>query len=205
MNKQDFEDAFIAKLSGIAKYKNENEIILNSGIGQNTIEFLNDSPSLIKIRYYDPSGFKIQETDYKNGKLHGKKIVWHSNGLRNREIHYKHDEVHGKFIEWYPNGMKATEGNYKNGLHHGKYAGWFKSGIKQWEANYKNGQQHGKYTDWYEDGNIKWQVDYKNGKLQGKRIKWGLDKIKTVEETYLLGQLVSQHNTYHNYIEEKQK
>ena len=115
MNQQDFENAFIAKLSGIVEYKNENEMWWEDNERKVTIEFLNDSASSAKVREYYKNGNIQWEADYQNGKLHGKYIVWDVNGNKLWEDNYQNGKKHGKSINWYENGNKCWEENYLNG------------------------------------------------------------------------------------------
>jgi len=139
MNQQDFENAFIAKLSGIVEYKNKNEIWWEDNEHKVTIEFLNDSASFTKVRTY-----------YDNGN-----IQWEKN--------YQNDKQHGEYIEWYENGNKNLEENYQNDKLYGKSISWFKDGNKQWERNYQNSKLHGKCIRWSNNGNKEYEVDFKNG------------------------------------------
>ena len=76
MDQQDFENVFIAKLSGIAEYKNKNEMWYENNENKVTIEFLNDSISIVKVRKYYENGNKKWVENYLNGKRHGKFISW---------------------------------------------------------------------------------------------------------------------------------
>jgi len=93
MNQQDFENAFIAKLSGIAEYKNENEIWWECNGTRVTIEFLNDSASFTKVREYYKSGNKQWERNYQNGLLHGKYIRWFEDGNKSLEENYQNGKL----------------------------------------------------------------------------------------------------------------
>ena len=117
MNRQDFENAFIAKLSGIAEHKNknENEIWWECNGTRITIEFLNDSAFSAKVREYYKNGNKQWERNYQNDKQHGEYIRWFENGNKQLETNYQNDERHGKYICWYENGNKEYEAFYQNG------------------------------------------------------------------------------------------
>jgi antitoxin component YwqK of YwqJK toxin-antitoxin module len=75
------QEAFIAKLSGIAEYKNPNEIWWENEYGNKiTIEFINNSVSNVIVRGYYENGNKKYEVEYQNGKLNGRTIYWYKNG-----------------------------------------------------------------------------------------------------------------------------
>jgi uncharacterized protein len=113
---QILEDAFIAKLSGIAEYKNEKEIWWKESNLKFTIEFLNDSVSNVILRSYYYTGIKREETNYKNGKVNGKHISWYQNGQKFMETNYKNDKMHGKRTIWFGNGIIESSEDYINGI-----------------------------------------------------------------------------------------
>ena len=97
MNLIDFRNIFIAKLSGIAEYKNENEIWCKERGVDVTIEFLNNSIFFVKVRRYYNNGNKFWEQNYKVGERHGKYICWFEDGNKNLEENYQN----GKLIKTY--------------------------------------------------------------------------------------------------------
>ena len=89
INKQTFHDVYIAKLSGIAEYKNEKEMWReDSDDGKFTIEFIDDSISKVIVRLYHENGNKYWERNYADGKLHGKHIGWYEIGNKRWEENY---------------------------------------------------------------------------------------------------------------------
>ena len=111
------QDAFIAKLSGIAEYKNPNEIWWENEWGDKlTIEFIDNSISSFIVRRYYACGNKSYEAEYQNGESHGKETRWYKNGNKSYEREYQNGLQHGKAIGWYQNGNKWYEEEYQNGL-----------------------------------------------------------------------------------------
>jgi hypothetical protein len=78
-NNQMLQDAYIAKLSGIAEYKNEKEIWWENTIGERiTIEFVDDIVTdAIVRRYYSNS--KHWECSITDGIIYGLRI-WNLDG-----------------------------------------------------------------------------------------------------------------------------
>lgn len=56
-----------------------------------------------------------RETDYKDGKLHGPDVTYHSNGNLKAEYYYKDGLYDGRFREWYASAHLRVEGNYSVG------------------------------------------------------------------------------------------
>lgn len=71
---------------------------------------------LIKETEYYPNHFKKMEGEFKEGKRHGKWIVWYDNGNPWSEGHYKNGKRNGKSITWFENGKMRYEGKYKDDL-----------------------------------------------------------------------------------------
>ena len=135
------QEVFIAKLSGIAKYKTPNEIWWENEQGDKiTIEFINNSVSNFIIREYYESGNKVYEAEFKNEEIHGKETIWYENGNKDFEVEYQNGKRYGRAIWWYEDGSKECEAKYQNGKQHGKYIGWYENGNKRYEKEYQNGK-----------------------------------------------------------------
>jgi len=71
----------------------------------------------------------------------GRNIGTDNNGRMKFDTNYKDGKPHGKQSSWFKNGLKSSEENYKDGKAHGKRTWWHKNGQKWLEENYKDGQQ----------------------------------------------------------------
>jgi antitoxin component YwqK of YwqJK toxin-antitoxin module len=108
-------DVYTALLSGLT-YKTGNEIHWNDKNGNPiTIEPIDINQNKYIIRRYFKNGQKHWETEYQNGKRHGKSINWYESGNKWFEAKYQNGKLHGKNIYWYENGNKAYEHKYQNG------------------------------------------------------------------------------------------
>lgn len=92
-----------------------------------------------KICYYYCNGQKESDYSYINGKLHGRFVEYHENGVIKTIIHYKDDKKHGEFIYYYENGNKNSECNFVNGKIHGKEITYDINGNKKLERHYVDG------------------------------------------------------------------
>ena len=55
---------------------------------------------------------EFSESDYVNGKRHGKYTIWHENGVKSYEAFYLNQIQVGKELSWYDNGKKQSETDY---------------------------------------------------------------------------------------------
>ena len=113
INEQTFKDAYIAKLTGIAEYKNENEIWWENPDCEwrMTIEFVDNSISFTKVRYYKDGNKRVEENRI-NGKLNGKYISWHEDGSKCREQNFVDGRLNGTWTSWNKDGTKYREESY---------------------------------------------------------------------------------------------
>ena len=95
--------------------------------------------------WYNRTGNKLYEEEYKDGKKEGKWFKWYWSGNKMCEEEYKDGKPEGKWTEWWGNGTKKEEGEFKNGKKEGKWIEWWDDGNKINEEEYKNGKQEGKW------------------------------------------------------------
>ncbi|MDB9854081.1 hypothetical protein OAC91_02475 [Candidatus Marinimicrobia bacterium] len=89
----------------------------------------------------------------KNGKLHGRYLVYENGTLKNSST-FKNHKKDGLTTNWYENGQKSFERTWKDGIEDGLETQWFKNGQKKEERTYKDGEWiSGK--GWNEDGSVK--------------------------------------------------
>jgi len=58
---------------------------------------------------------KEQESEWMNGKKHGKNTWWSQNGQKEGESEYRDGKLHGKWVLLYENGQKKYEFEYHDG------------------------------------------------------------------------------------------
>jgi antitoxin component YwqK of YwqJK toxin-antitoxin module len=115
INEQTFQDAYIAKLSGVAEYNNEKEIWWDVGEERFTIEFVNDSVSKAIVRSYFDGGRLRRESNYENGVIHGKLITYWDNGNKCIEKYFKNGWSHGRLIVWSIDGLVVSDTVWEDG------------------------------------------------------------------------------------------
>jgi antitoxin component YwqK of YwqJK toxin-antitoxin module len=82
-----------------------------------------ESPYTGKAHRKYPSGKKLSEVNFKNGRMDGLQLAWHENGQKKHEVNYKNgNPFDGLTTVWHENGQRFLEENHKDGkLISGKY------------------------------------------------------------------------------------
>ncbi|MFA5024089.1 MAG: hypothetical protein WC523_03995 [Patescibacteria group bacterium] len=89
-DKEDIEGIFILWLSGIAKMKDDKEIVCDiDGVEYATFEFPTKSPNYVICRAYYRDGKKRWEYEYRDGLQHGWAKGWDMSGRKWYKYKYK--------------------------------------------------------------------------------------------------------------------
>jgi uncharacterized protein len=149
--------------------------------------------------HYLPSGDKIQQTDYKDGSWHGKKIEWDATGkVKTLEADYFEGQLRGKLQVWYSDGKPRAVSNFIHGVEEGLHRTWHETGKLASEIEFHDGQKSGSAREWFPDGQIKMQSRYRNGALQGLLTQWYPDGVKHSEVNYVDGEMQGTQTQWHD-------
>lgn len=74
--------------------------------------------------------------DYREGKWHGRFIIYFSNGNIDTERNYKLDMLHGRFFRGTKEGLPIVKGQYRNGKMHGTWQYYDANGNLKEKINY---------------------------------------------------------------------
>jgi hypothetical protein len=75
---------------------------------------------------------------------------------------------HGKGILYYPNRQICYDGEWKDGKRHGKGTSYYSNGKFHYIGEWKDDKYDGKGTSYYPDGKIHYIGEWKDGKYDGK-------------------------------------
>ncbi|NIJ46158.1 antitoxin component YwqK of YwqJK toxin-antitoxin module [Wenyingzhuangia heitensis] len=90
-------------------------------------------------KYYDGKRNIILTEEYKDGNLHGERVVYFNNGKKAEESHYINGKLDGVSIRYSQKGTVLHEMSYKNGLLHGRTKFYETNGdIKETGLYYKD-------------------------------------------------------------------
>ena len=92
------------------------------------------------VRFY-PSGQRVWEENYNEGKLDGLQTIWYEGGQKKSEGNNKDGYPHGLWTQWYPNGQKLIEEKYKNGKLHGLVISYNEDGTEKVRYTFKDGER----------------------------------------------------------------
>ena len=131
--------------------------------------------------YYDSTGVKTEEIEFRNGAVHGRLTYFFSNGKIQNQGEFRNGIMNGHYVENYLNGEPKIEGFYKLGHKDSTWTYYNGSGLKYreerhfhdtmllvnyWEDGKKQTVKDGKgtFTTYYQSGQIKETGFYLNGR-----------------------------------------
>lgn len=109
--------------------------------------------------------------------LHGPWWIYNKRGKLSSRGAYRNGKRHGRWLVWRNWGtIKAGEANYRNGKLHGRW--WWQSGCGIERKHYRNGKLHGYYSDTcdttYTTG------AYRHGRKHGRWITHSLNSLNKI-------------------------
>tara|TARA_B100000686_G_C16123640_1_gene633900 strand:+ start:115 stop:501 length:387 start_codon:yes stop_codon:yes gene_type:complete len=79
------------------------------------MKLINKKNELV-IKYFENKEYGVRsETNYKDGKPHGKEIIYWEGGKKHKVWNYKKGLLHGDFENFNPNGTLYSNGKFKEG------------------------------------------------------------------------------------------
>lgn len=152
------------------------DITNEDGVVIQQIEYMNGVPDGRGITYDVNTRQKVQDMQFKEGKLHGEMIVYDQVGNITAKLNYDNGVLSGP-CEFYMDGKLILSGQYANGQYDGKltYYDTFQNIVK--EENYENGLKNGKSVSYAPNHQVLKSETYLNGKLNGVSVSFypGLD------------------------------
>lgn len=148
--------------------KNEIEAFVKDGIGERLIR-TNEGRLIAKEQIQD--GFPTKHEDfyenrsplsiayYKNGLLHGEKIIFTQTGEPSTVEEYVDGKLHGKVVK-FENGAPAIETYYLNGLKNGVETHFIDGKTVVQKLTWFGDKKHGPCTYYAEDGSAQVQYYY---------------------------------------------
>ena len=148
--------------------------------------YINQEKDSVWTHYNEKQELIFKET-YKNGELHGEKIIYFSPkdaGTKQkptvlRSIPYKNGELHGVMIEYFPDGIVKRKTSYVDGMRHGKIEHFHPGGrlfiVERWKKN----QKHGWWITYDETGKEMGRKYFYHGEeLEGDKLEKKLKELK---------------------------
>lgn len=138
--------------------------------------------------HYDPRERLSYKETFKNGELHGKKIIYfvtssspNQNNKKeiSQELHYENGRLNGPTKEYFPGGTLKLEGKYKEGKFDGVVKRYHPNGKLHLLERYKDRRRHGWWITY--DNNEKElgrKYYYKGRALEGEELKKKMEYFK---------------------------
>ena len=124
------------------------------------------------ISFYEGTTSIIEKGLINNGLREGIwKAYYPNSDMIRQESNYIQGQMHGKLVVYYENGNIYTEGNYENELKEGEWTWNYDSGYIQCSVNYVNDQKEGVQQFWSESGSKNKEEIYENGVLISEKIQ----------------------------------
>lgn len=108
---------------------------------------IDDKNNLNRFRSWDENGNKLIYFYNKNCNFHGTYRRWHGERIL-EESCYLNGELHGRRIMWHSNGKLKLYSYYQRGLLHGRFRQWYFTGKIQIDCYYKNDKLHGMHKEY---------------------------------------------------------
>lgn len=108
-------------------------------------------------------GVLVERATYKDGKLNGKRNMFHKNGQVEIDENYINDQLTGTYTTYYEDGTVSQEANYINGKMEGMIKSYYKSGQLREEVLMVDNNENGPFKEYHENGKLKWEGAFLNG------------------------------------------
>jgi len=136
--------------------------------------------------YYSPPGYVSYKESFRNGLLHGEKIVFYPPENERstaqqiyQQYFYVNGLLEGPVKEFFPDGKLKLDGMYVKDQFHGEVKKYHPNGKLFFHERYKHGKRHGWWATYDEKGKELGRVLYQNGhELKGKLEKKKLEELK---------------------------
>lgn len=113
---------------------------------------------------YDSQGKKMEEANYVNDTLHGKRILFFSSGHVEAVENYEKGQMTGLYQTFYDGSEQVElEGEYKNEIMQGSWKRYYKSGQLMEDVTFADNNENGPFIEYYDNGNLKAKGTYLNG------------------------------------------
>lgn len=133
---------------------------------------------------YYPSGKMRSLTEYKGGKIHGKRTRFYESGIGMSEEYYQNGLKQRKCLEFYENGNTKENSMWRNGQRNGATTTFYPTGKMKEMGVYLDGVPHGNWDLYDENGRIRSRGAYKAGKKTGVWQIYDEKGAKIKEEKY---------------------
>jgi antitoxin component YwqK of YwqJK toxin-antitoxin module len=136
------------------------------------------------------------ETEYRDGKLHGREAAWSKDGTPRFLGRYEDGEMAGTWNTWHDDGTLLMTREYTAGRLHGTLREFHRNGTVARESVYAQGKDAGPTTTWHEDGSLECVMPHTDGKRQGEAVWYHRNGRVAARGTYVDDRLDGTYRTW---------
>ena len=138
---------------------------------------------------YFITGIKAGQGEFFNGKISGRRILYHKNGQISSDVEYTNGLPNGLEQKFNSDGILIQKGVFKNGKEIGIWEKYHPNGQLQQKSTFdQNGNLDGETISFYSSGKLKMKSQYKTGIYIKDKINDKLFELyNTAQEQYKLG------------------
>ena len=104
---------------------------------------------------YFPNGKVEQQSDYKNNKLDGNRILFYENGDTLIVESYKKAQYEGPYKSYFSGNVLESEGKYVNGTMDGEWRFYHDNKQIKEVVQFKENEENGPFIEYHKNGNLK--------------------------------------------------
>lgn len=186
--------SFLILISGCSFFKKEQLS------GATEFIYVNSADKKIKSKdrllYYDSlmftgkifevkEGDTLRMSEYKNGKLNGKEVIYYSPGKIKEERYYADGNKTGEHKGWWESGRLRFIYHFKDDMFDGNVKVWNVNGMLFNDFNYVKGQEEGLQQAWFPNGDVQANYVAKNNRKYGIT---GVKNCQTITGEYSVNQ-----------------
>ncbi len=110
---------------------------------------------------YFPNGNVEQQSDYKNNKLEGKRILFYENGDTLIIESYANARYVGLYKSFHPGNVLESEGNYAAGMMDGEWTFYYDNKQIKEVVQFIENEENGPFLEYHKNGKLKAKGAYK--------------------------------------------
>jgi len=144
--------------------------LLIVGCGDDAVSSL--SPEDIVVR--QGIAYRINSTEPFSGKIVSRYSLGDSNKLGQIKEQYqvKDGKAHGERLTYHTNGQLKRNATYEDGVKNGPFVSYHGNGQIEWKGDYEDGKKDDTWAFYHENGKLRAEGDFKNGKRGGTWVSY---------------------------------
>lgn len=108
------------------------------------------------------------EGTFFEGRVHGERRLFSTEGWLVEVAHYEHGRMHGEQTTFHPNGRPATRTSYEHHVEHGAYRAWSDDGRVVLQGQHHRGARTGRWRMYHPNGRVRSEGHYFDERLAAR-------------------------------------